>query len=144
MIQRTRWVILAAVLGVIAISCGGGAGGAATVTMAEFSMDVTGAVEDGEVVFTVNNEGDFAHEMAVFRTDLAADALPQDADGGVDEGQLEAIGRTEVFDPGTETLTLDLEAGSYALVCNIVFVPDEGDAIAHYDRGMTTTFTVGG
>ena len=85
MFQRTRWLVAAGVLGLVVSACGGGAGGAATVTMAEFSMDVTGAVEDGEVVFTVNNEGDFAHEMAVYRTDLAADALPQDADGGADE-----------------------------------------------------------
>ena len=54
------------------------------------------------------------------------------------------IGRTEILDPGAETLTLDLEAGSYALVCNIVFVPEGGDAIAHYAQGMTTAFTVGG
>jgi hypothetical protein len=39
----------------------------------------------------------------------------------------------------TPTLTVDLTAGSYVLICNIF---DESENEAHYQEGMRTGFTV--
>jgi uncharacterized cupredoxin-like copper-binding protein len=39
----------------------------------------------------------------------------------------------------TQTLTLDLPAGAYVLICNIY---DETEQEAHYSKGMRTSFTV--
>jgi len=39
----------------------------------------------------------------------------------------------------TQSLTVDLEAGKYVLICNIY---DEAEAEAHYAEGMRTAFTV--
>ena len=42
------------------------------------------------------------------------------------------------------TLEASTGAGEYVIFCNIVFVPEDGDPIAHYADGMTTGFTVSG
>ena len=39
----------------------------------------------------------------------------------------------------TPTLTVDLTAGSYVLICNIC---DEAEQESHHQEGMRTTFTV--
>jgi uncharacterized cupredoxin-like copper-binding protein len=73
------------------------------------------------------------HELAITKTDLAADKLPQ-ASGAVDEKQVSLIGRTANIEGGkTETKAFTLQAGKYVLLCNIP---------AHYGQGMYTTFTV--
>ncbi len=73
--------------------------------------------------------------MRIVATDLAPDALPtDDATFTVDESQLEIVASSEDLNPGEqETLTADLEAGDYVMICNIP---------THYDAGMVTTFTV--
>jgi hypothetical protein len=50
------------------------------------------------------------------------------------------IDEIEPFPPDkSETLTVDLAAGSYALICNIY---DAREDEAHYQEGMRTSFTV--
>ncbi len=39
----------------------------------------------------------------------------------------------------TESLTVDLNAGNYVLICNIY---DEEEQETHYSEGMRTAFTV--
>jgi hypothetical protein len=41
----------------------------------------------------------------------------------------------------TEDLTLDLEPGSYLLLCNIV-EEEDGESESHFAEGMHATFTV--
>ena len=126
-------------------ACGNGGGGTTEVQLTEFGMSASpGSLSAGEITFETTNDGDFPHELVVARTDLAPDALPTTSDGGVDESQITVIGRTEVFEPGAMSLTLDLDEGNYVIFCNIVFVPGEGDAISHYANGMTAGFTVSG
>jgi uncharacterized cupredoxin-like copper-binding protein len=126
-----------------AAGCGDG-GGTVDVTLQEFAVgtDPTTA-EAGEVVFEATNEGpDDVHEFVVFRTDLGPTELPTDENGAVDEGGegLELIGEIEDIPVGeTQSVTLDLEAGNYVLICNIW---DEDEQEAHYQEGMRTTFTV--
>jgi uncharacterized cupredoxin-like copper-binding protein len=90
-------------------------------------------VPAGEVTFDVSNTGAIPHELAIVRTDLAADALPV-ADGVVNEADLDVVGRVEEFAGGAESSgTFELEAGTYVLICNIP---------AHYSQGMHAAFTV--
>ena len=84
-----------------------------------------------------------AHEFVVFKTDLAPDALPTGEDGSVDEEGEGVELKDEIEDIAvgdTPTLTLDLDAGSYVFICNIV---DDGRRrVSHYQQGMRVAFTV--
>jgi len=75
------------------------------------------------------------HEFVVFKTDLAADALPTDDTGDVAESDTFApVDEVEDIGLGNdEKLTVDLTAGSYVVICNIP---------AHYRQGMHAAFTV--
>jgi uncharacterized cupredoxin-like copper-binding protein len=132
----------AAVLALVATSCGGGA--TVEVTLQEFAILPTeSSIGAGEITFEATNEGpDYNHELVVIRTDLAPDAIPTNEDGTVNENGegIEVIGEIEEFPPGeTESATFDLEAGAYVFICN-VFEEEEGEA--HYEQGMRTAFTV--
>lgn len=113
-------------------------------TLQEFSVatDPTSA-EAGEMTFEATNDGpDDTHEFVVFQTDLSLTDLPTDENGAVDEtGEgLELIGEIEDIEVGeTDSVTLNLDAGNYVLVCNIW---DEDEQEAHYQEGMRTGFTV--
>jgi len=87
------------------------------------------------VTFEVATSGD-THDFSVLRTDLPANALPT---GPVDNADvtspdLEVVDSIAPMDSGeSATLTLDLSAGNYVLICNVY---------NHYSLGMNTTFTV--
>jgi uncharacterized cupredoxin-like copper-binding protein len=140
-----------ALISVLAIgACGdddeGGDGGATEidVTLQEFSINPSAdTAQAGEVTFNVVNTGpDDVHEFVIIKTDLDADALPTRDDGSVDEdGEgIEVIDEIEDMAVGdSQTLTVNLEAGAYVLICNIY---DETEDEAHYEEGMRTAFTV--
>jgi uncharacterized cupredoxin-like copper-binding protein len=114
------------------------------VTLQEFSIiPEADSAEAGEITFNVENVGpDDVHEFVIMKTELDPDALPTVDDGSVDEAGegIEVIDEIEDIPVGeTQTLTVDLEAGSYVLVCNIY---DETENEAHYAEGMRTAFTV--
>jgi uncharacterized cupredoxin-like copper-binding protein len=112
---------------------GGGAGGTVPVTMGspeEYSLVPEPAeVAAGAVSFEVVNEGTIEHEMVVVKTDKGAANLATDGEadetGAVDEI---VLGAGESGD-----LKVDLEPGTYALVCNLP---------GHYEEGMYADFTV--
>ena len=111
------------------------------------SNDISGSVSEwtvetdattakaGDVVFTVTNEGTIGHEFLVVKTDIAPGEIPLDGDHFAEPTDgLEVIDESGEFAKDTtETLTLNLDAGSYQLVCNL---PD------HYSAGMHMSFTV--
>jgi uncharacterized cupredoxin-like copper-binding protein len=124
-------------------ACGGG-GETVDVTLQEFAVGVDPAsVSAGEVTFSVTNEGpDDVHEFVVIRTDLGPTELPTDENGAVDEagGGMEVVDEIEDMEVGaSEELTVDLEAGSYVLICNIW---DEDEQESHFQEGMRAAFTV--
>ena len=88
----------------------------------------------GTVTFEMLNEGAVVHDLWVVRTDLAYDALPVEGGLAVTGGANEVIDKVLETDAGTTiSLTVDLEPGSYALICNIP---------AHYQLGMRAPFTI--
>jgi uncharacterized cupredoxin-like copper-binding protein len=136
---------LVAVLGLVAAACSSDeGGGTVAVTLQEFAVvPAESSIGAGEVTFEVTNEGpDDVHEFVVFKTDLAPDALPTGEDGSVDEAGegLTLIDEIEDIAVGdAPNLTVDLEAGSYVLICNIY---DATEDEAHYQEGMFVGFTV--
>jgi uncharacterized cupredoxin-like copper-binding protein len=130
-------------LGLVAAGCGGG-GEDVDVTLQEFAVGTDrSSVSAGSVTFNIENKGpDDTHEFVVLRTDLDPTALPTDETGAVEEtGEgIEVVDEVEDIPVGeTPTLTVDLDAGSYVLICNIY---DEAEQEAHYSEGMRTAFTV--
>ncbi len=124
-------------------------GGATTVavTLQEFAVSADPAsVPAGSVTFDVTNDGpDDVHEFVVIKTDLAPTDLPTDKDGAVlEDGEgMEVVDEIEDIPVGeSPSLTVDLEAGAYVLICNIVQEEDDGTLEAHYAEGMRTGFTV--
>ena len=112
--------------------------GAASVdaTLTDFKIELDKAsAPAGEVTFNVTNDGPSVHEFVVFKTDLAEDDLPIDDVGDVAESdEFAPVDEIEDIEKdATPTLTVDLEAGSYVIICNVP---------GHYGQGMHTAFTV--
>ena len=75
----------------------------------------------------------------IFKTDLAPDQLPLNAEGAVDEAGAGVTHIDEVeVEPGQAAdLAVNLEAGNYVMICNI---NDNNEM--HYTHGMYQAFTV--
>ena len=135
-LQRLLVVPAVAALTFVAGSCGGDDGGIGA-TEADYSITLDESTAPaGEVTFDVTNEAEQPHEFVVFKTDLAEDALPVDADGNVDEegDGVELVDEIEDIAPGdTPSLTVNLDAANYVIICNIP---------GHYAQGMHTPFVV--
>lgn len=147
---RLAQPLILAVIGLIFIAgcssagTSSAAGATVGVTLQEFSVLLDKAeVPAGSVTFATTNVGpDDVHEFVVIKTDLAPGDLPVDATGTVDEagGGMTVIGEIEDIAVGASmSVTLDLAAGKYVLICNIY---DETETEAHYHEGMRTAFTV--
>jgi uncharacterized cupredoxin-like copper-binding protein len=142
--RTLRLLAAALVLAGLAVSCGGGEKTTVSVTVQEFSViPAQDSAPAGSVTFDVENTGpNDTHEFVVIKTDLAPDALPTDENGAVlEEGEgMEVIDEIEDIAVGdTPSLTVDLDAASYVLICNIW---DEEEQEAHYAMGMRAAFTV--
>jgi uncharacterized cupredoxin-like copper-binding protein len=93
----------------------------------------TASATAGSVTFRAENKGAIIHELAVFKTDIAPDAIPLSG-GRADESRVQVVGRTKNLNgKAYEDLRLNLTAGNHVLVCNIP---------AHYQSGMRAAFTV--
>jgi uncharacterized cupredoxin-like copper-binding protein len=93
----------------------------------------------GTVTFEVTNEGEFAHQFLVIRTDIEKDELPRkENDEGVDESDLDIVGRIDEIAPGnSDQVEVEVEAGQYVLICNLA---PGGES--HYLNGMYTEFEI--
>jgi uncharacterized cupredoxin-like copper-binding protein len=133
-------------------SSGGQSGGGVTVTTAAASAGPTavnvvggekpdgkyyltvtpGSVKAGKTTITFKNVGTKVHEVVVLKTDAPAGNLEVGANHEVSEDA--SVGEDSETDPGkTKTTTIDLQPGSYVLVCNIE---------RHYEKGMYGALTV--
>ena len=118
------------------------ASGNVVVTLSEFVIDTEDTLTAGEVTFDVVNDAgsEFNHEFAIIAAD-SYDELPKLDNGAVDEQALaegQFLGRTAVLEPGqSETITFDLEPGTYLFICNINFGPN-----SHAANGQMLIATV--
>jgi iron uptake system component EfeO len=110
------------------------AGIAVTLSDFEIEMEDTSA-SAGSVSFAITNAGGSVHEFEVLRTETPADVLP--VDSGIVQttaNGIEIVDEVEEIAPGTGAdLVVQLEAGSYAVICNVS---------DHYESGMYAAFTV--
>ncbi len=110
--------------------------GAITVALTEFEVAPgQSSASAGTVTFSVSNQGNVLHNLRVIRTELSPEDLPVDEGAFmVDEDQVDVIAGSDNLDAGaSETVTVDLEPGSYVLICNIP---------THYESGMRAAFTI--
>lgn len=143
--SRFGSIVVVAALGIAIAGCGTAssstspsspspAGGSIAVTLNEWSVaPASSSASAGTVTFAVTNGGTQVHEFVVDKTDTAADALPV-VDNKIDESTLTPVDEIEDIAVGASpTLTVDLAAGHYVLLCNIE---------AHYEQGMYADFDV--
>jgi uncharacterized cupredoxin-like copper-binding protein len=141
--RAATFVATVAALSLVATGCGSNET-TVDVTLQEFAViPASSSASAGDVTFDVTNEGpDDVHEFVVFKTDLAPDALPTNEDGTVDEEGEGVELQDEIEDIAvgdTQSVTIDLPAGSYVFICNIF---EEAEQEAHYQEGMRVAFTV--
>lgn len=136
-----------AVLLLFAAGCtGSGESEAVNVVLGEYVVqpdrDSVGA---GQVTFAVDNQGGETHEFVVVEA-ASADELPVDENGAFDEetfGEDNVLGEVEDVESGEQgELTLDMEPGTYLLLCNVTEEEEGGELESHFAEGMHTTFTV--
>jgi uncharacterized cupredoxin-like copper-binding protein len=107
--------------------------GAVDVALSEWKVEPAEATAAaGKVVFNADNTGDAPHELEVIQTDTQAGDFPVEAAVAKVDG--EQVGEVTGIAPGAnKTLEVELEAGHYALICNLP---------GHYEPGMHADFTV--
>lgn len=110
------------------------AAGGIAVELKEWSVTPSSATASaGSVTFNVTNSGTTIHEFVVVKTDTKAADLTV-VDNKIDESVLTPVDEIEDIEAGaTPTLTVDLAAGHYVLLCNIE---------THYSQGMYADFDV--
>ena len=117
--------------------------GETVVTLNEFTMKTAGQPKGGAISFKAENAGKENHEVVIVKGE-SADALPKDADGGLDEDKLPAgalIGEIEGFASGKVCSgVFNVPAGKYILLCNITETEPNGEKESHFKEGMHTTF----
>ena len=133
------FIVLACAASLAAVGCSSSSSSAGTeggvaVTEQDFSIAASpSSAPAGEVSFDITNNGPAAHEFLVVKSDEDPGSLTV-KDGIVPEDSLDLIDEQEDIAPSTTaTLTVDLEAGSYILMCNVN---------GHYQQGMHAGFTV--
>lgn len=114
-------------------SAGGTSSGGVSATEKDFEIDLASSTAPvGSVTFNISNEGPSTHEFVIIKTDDAPDALPT-KNGEVNEDGLNVVDEQEDIAPSTTaTITTNLDAGSYVIICNVP---------GHYQLGMHTAFT---
>ena len=139
--MRTHRTVAAAFAGLMLTlaACSSGAsptpsGTVITGTLTEYKIALSAAAAPaGAVTFNVTNAGTMIHEFVILKTDALAAALPL-ANGLVNEADFSKPGEVPETDPGTSgTVTVNLKAGHYAIICNLV---------GHVGLGMVADFTV--
>jgi hypothetical protein len=114
-------------------------------TLGEFTIKPSAQPKAGNISFKAENAGAENHEVVIVKGDKA-EALPKDADGGLDEDKLPEgalIGEIEGFPPGKVCSgVFNLAAGKYVLLCNITETEPNGEKESHFKEGMHTAFVV--
>lgn len=114
-------------------------------TLNEFTIKPSAQPKAGAISLKAENAGKENHEVVIVKG-ASADALPKDADGGLDEDKLaegDLIGEIEPFAGGKVCSgVFKLAAGKYVLLCNITETEPTGEKESHLKEGMHIPFTV--
>ncbi len=110
------------------------------VLLTEWLIELSAPLAAGTITFDIMNNGEFNHEFIVLRA-TSYEELPKTSNGAVDEGALDpdaVVDRIFALEAGqANSLTVDLDAGDYVLLCNISFGPN-----SHAANGQVLSVTV--
>lgn len=125
-----------AVVIALAVSSGGSSGMPVRVT--EYKIIMPTKLTPGVHTLALTNTGTIPHELVIFETDLAANDLPLETSGDVNEESPDLHAVADSGDAlkagGDRTVKTDaLRPGHYVAVCNLP---------GHYRRGMKLNVTV--
>jgi uncharacterized cupredoxin-like copper-binding protein len=102
--------------------------------LSDFAIDGPETATAGDVQVEAENDGATPHELVIFKTGLAADALPESGTTVDEAAAGELIGKLQNILGGAEKQdTFTLTPGNYVVICNVV---------GHYRLGMHAAFTV--
>lgn len=118
-------------------------GGPIAITADEYSFDGTPRrLTTGEHRFQLRNTGDEPHEMVIVRLGDGISSVDEVLALPEEEAmtKVEVIGQAQAG-PGSksEMLTVNLDAGRYALLC---FIPTGDGGPPHFEHGMKADFVV--
>lgn len=125
-------------MAMLAAGCGdddGSGGNRVNVSLGEWDIQPNSlSAAAGDTTFRAKNNGTIAHELVIIKTDMDPAQLPMSG-GKVDEDKAgKVVDEIAEFAAGkTESGTFKLDAGHYALICNIT---------GHYQSGMHAGLTV--
>ena len=106
-----------------------------TVDLKEYSVVLSAAtIKAGTTKIGIRNVGTMEHEFEIIKTDLAPDKLPVDVGQGKakEDGLVKQI--KSILPNKVATVTANLEAGTYVIICNVS---------GHYQLGMRAALKVG-
>lgn len=129
-----RVLIPLAAVAILGAACDDGDGDAIDVTLVDDGVTLSETeVSSGTLTFHTTNDGTQTHEIEVFEGEKDPATLPIEDHVADTEGWT-LIDEIEDITPGASAdLTLDLEAGTYQVVCNLP---------GHFENGMYSTLTV--
>ena len=130
----TRLLAVAALVAIAAGCTSTGGEGDVEVSLRDDAVTLEPATaEAGSVTFAATNDGSVTHEIEVFSGDVDPATLPVEDNVASTEG-LTLIDEIEDITPGSSAdLTIDLEAGSYVVMCNLP---------GHFAEGMYSSLEV--
>lgn len=128
----TRLLVVVAVTALAASAGAAGSKAVVSVKLVEFKVLPTPTkTVRGAVTFVAKNSGKIDHQLVVLKTNVPPAKLFVKNAKAVETGK---VGSIRVVHPGkTATLTLQLKAGKYVLLCNVA---------GHYQAGQRAALTV--
>ena len=113
-----------------------------TVHAKEFAFDIPKSIPAGPTTFRLVNDGKEFHHLSIIKLEqgkTAAD-FAEAMKGGPPPEWAVAVGGPNAAVPGqTIAATIDMEPGSYVVVC---FIPSPGEQMPHAAKGMVAPLTV--
>ncbi len=144
--RRVIGALLALTVAAISLACSGDDSATEVdITLHEWGISPAAIeVDAGTIVFNISNDGpDDPHELVVIRIGETNIADIPVVDGMVPEDEVDFIDELEEIEVGESgALEVDLSAGRYLLLCNIVEQERGGGTESHYEMGMRALLTV--
>ena len=146
-LRQARFVVaalLALTAAAFSLACGSEDATTIDITLQEWGISPAAVEADaGTIVFNISNDGpDDPHELVVIRIGDTAIADIPVVDGMVPEDEVDFVDELEEIEVGESgTLEVDLSAGRYLLLCNIVEEEADGTE-SHYELGMRALLVV--
>ena len=112
------------------------------VVATDYAFDIPATLEAGRTSFVLTNDGKEAHFLLIVKLAEGVtldEAMAVEDPEGMIEGEWETVGLAAPGGEDEETITFDLEPGTYGALC---FIPGPDGQTPHAFMGMQLEFTV--